>query len=122
MTSTLGLSPIDSRRLRSLYAVTGIEHRYSVLPDYQTECKARALFPDTTDLEPFPTTGKRMAVYQKYAPMSSATVLFVLKSLMSQLNPGAIGERVLNFGFGPGLTLEAMLLSVAGPFDNQSGH
>ncbi|MBE7176213.1 MAG: type III polyketide synthase [Mucilaginibacter polytrichastri] len=48
------------------------------------------------------------AVLREYGNMSSATILFVLEKLMrSGLDPG---EQVAAFAFGPGLTVESMLL------------
>ncbi len=40
--------------------------------------------------------------------MSSATILYVLDLLMNQLTPANTGQKVLGFGFGPGLTIESM--------------
>jgi alpha-pyrone synthase len=51
-------------------------------------------------------------VLQQYGNMSSVTVLFVLRELMQTLRPEDHRERVLSFAFGPGLTLESMLLRV----------
>ncbi|WP_187264005.1 type III polyketide synthase [Pontibacter beigongshangensis] len=51
-------------------------------------------------------------VLQDFGNMSSATVLFVLKSLMASLTLENRDEPVLSFAFGPGLTLESMLLKV----------
>ncbi|MCC9138764.1 type III polyketide synthase [Pontibacter silvestris] len=51
-------------------------------------------------------------VLHKFGNMSSATVLFVLKNLMESLTPKEENEPVLSFAFGPGLTLESMLLKV----------
>lgn len=51
-------------------------------------------------------------VLREYGNMSSATVLFVLKALMENLTPDKKDEPVLSFAFGPGLTLESMLLKV----------
>lgn len=51
-------------------------------------------------------------VLRQYGNMSSATVLFVLKALWQDLQPPQQGAKVLSFAFGPGLTLESMLLSV----------
>jgi predicted naringenin-chalcone synthase len=50
-------------------------------------------------------------VLRQYGNMSSPTVLFVLKYLMDRLTPADDGSRVLSFAFGPGLTLESMLLT-----------
>ena len=51
-------------------------------------------------------------VLGQYGNMSSPTVLFVLKDLVQQLNAENIGEHVLSFAFGPGLTLESMILKI----------
>ncbi|WP_299759090.1 type III polyketide synthase [uncultured Pontibacter sp.] len=51
-------------------------------------------------------------VLRDFGNMSSATVLFVLKELMQTLTPQEQDEPVLSFAFGPGLTLESMLLKV----------
>jgi predicted naringenin-chalcone synthase len=52
-------------------------------------------------------------VLRDYGNMSSATVLFVLHKLLQSLTPADAAAPVLSFAFGPGLTLEAMLLKVA---------
>ncbi|QOI96736.1 MAG: type III polyketide synthase [Flammeovirgaceae bacterium] len=49
-------------------------------------------------------------VLQNYGNMSSPTVLFVLKRIYDELNDKDEGARVLSFAFGPGLTMESMLL------------
>ncbi len=49
-------------------------------------------------------------VLKAYGNMSSPTVLFVLKSLKEHLTEKDHGKNVLSFAFGPGLTLESMLL------------
>jgi len=51
-------------------------------------------------------------VLRKYGNMSSATVVFVLKELCKNLNGVDHNKKILSFAFGPGLTLESMLLSV----------
>ncbi|MEM8895005.1 MAG: type III polyketide synthase [Bacteroidota bacterium] len=51
-------------------------------------------------------------VLKQYGNMSSPTVLFVLKALMENLSENDRGKNVLSFAFGPGLTLESMLLKV----------
>jgi len=51
-------------------------------------------------------------VMSQFGNMSSPTVLFVLKDIMSKLTSSDHGKKVLSFAFGPGLTLESMLLEV----------
>jgi alpha-pyrone synthase len=49
-------------------------------------------------------------VLRKFGNMSSATVLFVLKEIMDSLNEADDGKNIFSCAFGPGLTLESMLL------------
>lgn len=52
-------------------------------------------------------------ILKNYGNMSSPTVLFVLKQLIQSLDGSADhGKSILSFAFGPGLTLESMLLKV----------
>jgi alpha-pyrone synthase len=51
-------------------------------------------------------------VLRNYGNMSSPTVLFVIKELMDTLTAADSGKTILSFAFGPGLTLESMLLKV----------
>lgn len=51
-------------------------------------------------------------VLRNFGNMSSPTVLFVLRRIFEKLVAGDAGEHVLSFAFGPGLTLESMLLEV----------
>lgn len=51
-------------------------------------------------------------IMRKYGNMSSPTVLFVLQEIFSQLTLSDHGKNILSFGFGPGLTLESLILTV----------
>jgi alpha-pyrone synthase len=51
-------------------------------------------------------------VLRNYGNMSSPTVLFVLKSVFEGISKEDAGKNILSFAFGPGLTLEGMLLKV----------
>jgi predicted naringenin-chalcone synthase len=44
--------------------------------------------------------------------MSSPTVLFVLQEIFNELTSADNNEHVLSFAFGPGLTLESMMLRI----------
>jgi predicted naringenin-chalcone synthase len=48
-------------------------------------------------------------ILKEYGNMSSATILFVLRKILNQTN-SKIGETILGAAFGPGLTVESMLL------------
>lgn len=51
-------------------------------------------------------------VLRQYGNMSSATVLFVLKQIWNIVDKQDDGKTLFSCAFGPGLTLESMLLSV----------
>ena len=62
----------DRRKISLLYERSGIEYRHSVIPDFSMQGGERSFFPDTSDLEPFPTLENRMDKYEE-----SATALSV---------------------------------------------
>lgn len=57
-------------------------------------------------------------VLRTHGNMSSATVLFVLQRILEHEGPRS-GERVAAMAFGPGLTAESALLTVAGRDDER---
>ena len=67
MVRAMKLDSSDERRLRALYRSTRIKQRYSVLPDYGLEIGDFTFYPNTADLEPFPTVQQRMLAYRQYA-------------------------------------------------------
>lgn len=52
-------------------------------------------------------------VLKQYGNMSSATVLFVLKAIWDDSSPADKGKQIFSCAFGPGLTLESMLLRIS---------
>ncbi|MDR3476883.1 MAG: type III polyketide synthase [Gammaproteobacteria bacterium] len=50
-------------------------------------------------------------VLRDYGNMSSATVLFVLKAMLDDIQQKDHGKKIFSCAFGPGLTLESMLLT-----------
>ena len=51
-------------------------------------------------------------VLKNFGNMSSPTVVFVLSELCKHLTDEDEGKKVLSFAFGPGLTLESMVLEI----------
>jgi predicted naringenin-chalcone synthase len=51
-------------------------------------------------------------VLKNFGNMSSPTVLFVLNEVCKNVNGVDGGKKILSFAFGPGLTLESMILEV----------
>ena len=54
--------------------------------------------------------GRSYSVLRDYGNMSSVTVMFVLKALMDSL-PKVAGKNILACAFGPGITMESMIVS-----------
>jgi alpha-pyrone synthase len=52
------------------------------------------------------------SVLRKYGNLSSATVVFVLKEIFQKVSEKDHDSFLLSMGFGPGLTLESMLLKI----------
>lgn len=66
MADALQLRPAEKRRLSSLYQATGIEFRHSVLEDFKKVRGQFDFFPNDYNAA-FPSTAKRMQVYQNQA-------------------------------------------------------
>jgi predicted naringenin-chalcone synthase len=64
-------SEAEKRKLRYLYQQSGISQRYSVIPDYSRQVQDWKFYPQTENLEPFPSLEQRMAVYNKQSPLLS---------------------------------------------------
>lgn len=66
MIKAMQLDHTDSRKLRTIFNASGIDHRYSVLADYGLDTDF-TFYSNTPDFEPFPSTAKRLDVFQKNA-------------------------------------------------------
>lgn len=65
----------ESRKLKYLYAKSGIQNRYSVIPDFSVAPGERTFFPSSEDLEPFPSLEKRMKLFNDLAATLSAQTI-----------------------------------------------
>ena len=109
MAQALEFGENDARKLRALYRVSGIEHRYSVLPDYGRTNGNYTFFPNTPGLEPFPSVGQRMAVYRREAlPLATEAVRDCLRQV-PDVAPASI-THVITVSctgmYAPGLDIE----------------
>jgi len=65
----------ERRKYKYLYNHSGIDTRYSVVPDYTLPAAERTFFSNTENLEPFPDMDKRMQWYSLHAgPLSIKTI------------------------------------------------
>ena len=55
---------------------------------------------------------KSYDVLQKYGNMSSVTIFFVLKEYLKTITPKDENKKILCCAFGPGLTMESMILEI----------
>lgn len=68
MADASGLDENNRDRLKSIYDNSGIDYRYSVIPDFGVDTpEEHTFFAVNATLEPFVTTQSRMALYQKEA-------------------------------------------------------
>lgn len=74
MVRAMQLIDDDARKLRALFRKTGIETRYSVIADYGKH-DSFEFYSNNLDLEPIPSTGKRLLFYRKHALKLSAQAI-----------------------------------------------
>lgn len=67
MSSAYPADETEQRKLRFLYRQSGIEARYSFIPDYSIPQEEWVLYPPNKELEPFPSLETRMQWFDKNA-------------------------------------------------------
>jgi predicted naringenin-chalcone synthase len=101
----------DSRKLKYLYHHSGIQSRYSVIPDYSAVAADRKFYATAKNLEPFPDLEKRMEWYAANA--ASLSVTAIQNCIAGKISATEITHLVTVSCTGmsaPGLDLEVMEL------------
>jgi predicted naringenin-chalcone synthase len=109
MQRVYAMSETEKRKLRFLYHQSGIEYRYSVINDYSENIKNWQFYPQSENLEPFPSLELRMKWYQKYAATLSACA--IRKCIANKVRLEEITHFITVSCTGmsaPGLDLELM--------------
>jgi predicted naringenin-chalcone synthase len=75
MQTVYAATETDKRKLRFLYQQSGIRQRYSVMADYSRPTEDWKFYPQTENLEPFPSLEQRMMVFNKQAPLLSVDAI-----------------------------------------------
>ena len=75
MQRAYAMNEVEKRKLRFLYHHNGIDHRYSVIPDYSRTVPEWKFYPHSENLEPFPSLELRMSYYQKHAAALSVDAI-----------------------------------------------
>lgn len=108
MVRAMQLDNVEAKKLRALYRATGIESRYSVLPDYGRTADYE-FYANTGDLSPMPSTKKRLEHFRKHAvELSKASVLNALNGSL-ELNRKNITHLIVVSCTGlyaPGLDID----------------
>ena len=94
MAEAMALGPAEKRRLQAVYRASGIQQRYSVLDDYNKTYGYYDFFPNTENLEPFPSTQDRMGVYNSEAPKLAATAARNCLQQLPDLDPATITHLI----------------------------
>jgi predicted naringenin-chalcone synthase len=75
MELVFAMDTTENRKLKFLYHHSGIDYRYSAIPDYSREIKDWKFYPQTENLEPFPSLEQRMGWFNKYAASLSVSAI-----------------------------------------------
>ena len=67
MELVFAMSTRDNRKLKFLYQHSGIQYRYSPIRDYSCGIQDWEFYPQTENLEPFPSLEHRMSLFNKHA-------------------------------------------------------
>lgn len=111
MQNVFAMNAVEKRKLSFLYHQSGIHTRYSVLPDYSCDINEWQFYPQTENLDPFPSLEKRMKCFnEKAAPLS---VNAIRNCIDGKINETEITHLITVSCTGmsaPGLDLQVMEL------------
>ena len=99
----------DSRKLKFLYHQSGIDYRYSILPDFDTTNQLTNLFSHTNQGKPEADVGSRMQLYNLHAPALSVST--IMECIAGKLLASQITHLITVSCTGmsaPGLDLQIM--------------
>ncbi len=109
MQNVYAMNEADKRKMKFLYHQSGINTRYSVLPDYGLTANDWVFYPATENLEPFPNLELRMKWFNKTAPKLSVSA--IEKCIENKINKEEITHLITVTCTGmsaPGLDLQIM--------------
>lgn len=109
MQNVYAMNDVDRRKMKFLYHQSGINTRYSVLPDYGLQANDWAFYPATENLEPFPNLELRMKWFNKAAPQLSVSA--INNCIENKINKEEITHLITVTCTGlsaPGLDLQVM--------------
>ena len=108
MQRVYALDEVNRRKLKFLYRQSGIESRYSVIPDYSLPAADWKFYTPSENLEPFPTLEQRMSWYQSNAANLSMNAI---QNCLNKLSRQSISHLITVSCTGmsaPGLDIELL--------------
>ncbi len=111
MQEVYALDTVENRKLKFLYSQSGIDTRYSVIPDYSRKLPEWKFYPQSENLEPFPTLEQRMNWFNRYAAPLSVDA--IRQCIEGRINSNEITHLITVSCTGmsaPGLDLMVMEL------------
>lgn len=111
MQQVYALNETDKRKLRFLYQHSGIDFRYSAIPDYSRPANEWKFYSQTENLEPFPSLEQRMQAYQRAA--ATLSIDAIRNCIDGKIQPKEISHLITVSCTGmsaPGLDLELVEL------------
>ncbi|NCU03165.1 MAG: type III polyketide synthase [Chitinophagaceae bacterium] len=111
MQQVYALDAVENRKLKFLYSHSGINTRYSVIPDYSHQLPEWKFYPHSENLEPFPSLEQRMNWYNRHAALLSVDA--IRNCLQGKMNGKNITHLITVSCTGmsaPGLDLQVMEL------------
>jgi predicted naringenin-chalcone synthase len=108
MQRVYALDEPNTRKLKFLYRHSGIETRYSVIPDYSLPASGWKFYSPSENLEPFPSLEKRMEWFSRHAAGLS---LKAIQNCLEKIDRPSITHLITVSCTGlsaPGLDLELL--------------
>jgi len=110
MLKAFKLKDTRASRLKQIYDHSGIEYRYSVIPDFgETESKNHTFFGKNEDLEPFPGTKERLNLYKDTASDLASEAVKICLTQHSEIRLSSITHLITVSCTGmhaPGIDIE----------------
>lgn len=108
MTRAMKLGEDDARKLRVLFRASGIETRHSVLEDYG-KTEGFQFYENSLDMEPFPSTKRRLELYHRHALALSLEAVLRCLSPLSDFRKDSITHLIVvscTGMYAPGLDID----------------
>lgn len=109
MQNVFAMVPVEKRKLSFLYHQSGIDTRYSVLPDYSCDINEWRFYPQTENLDPFPSLEKRMKVFnENAAPLSVEAIRNCIEGAINETEITHLITVSCTGMSAPGIDLQVM--------------